>query len=331
MDFVKVAKEYISKGIPVIPVSSTTKTPQIGNWHVFQKRLMTLDECEINFKNATGIAVLCGGNWRIFCLDADMKYSLSHDTWDNYKEKLGKDLLSKLVCQKTRNSGYHLLCKVPKSRLNGNEKFASRYTTAYEKHKTYLEAYENPRTRDNALRIASNDKSRVLFESRSGSIDSAGGYFLISPTEGYEVIFGKSFKELTEQEYDFFIEATRSFNEVLDKKTNLVSQEYTTNWVVNPFEDFNEKSDPIDTLIKFGWDIIDERGKSIRLKRPGGSFSKSSALYDTESKIFNCFSTSTEFDVSKGYSPLQVYALLECEEDYSLVYKNLIELGYGKR
>lgn len=62
-DFINIAKEYSSRGFSVIPVSPITKQPTIGDWSQFQKRPMTLEECEKNFKNSKGIAVLCGGNY----------------------------------------------------------------------------------------------------------------------------------------------------------------------------------------------------------------------------------------------------------------------------
>lgn len=329
-DFIKIAKTYISKGIPVIPVSPITKTPQIGNWSIFQTRLMSEKEVDNYFKDAKGIAILTGGKWGMFCLDIDFKYSLDSTLWDRIKDKIGSHILSKMICQKTKNGGYHLLCKVPETRLFGNEKYASRYTTAYEKHLSYLAAYENPRTRDNALKIALNDKSRVLIESRSGSKDRTGGYFLISPSEGYEVIYGKAFNMLTEVEYDYLIEVSRSFNEVIDTKSSLVSAEYTNNWEISPFDDYNENGDIVDLLVEYGWEILEERGNDVRVKRPGAVNSNSSGLYDRGSKVFNCFSTSTEFEVGKGYNPVQVLSLLMFDNDMSLTYKYLIEKGYGK-
>jgi len=46
--------------------------------------------------------------------------------------------------------------------------------------------------------------------------------------------------------------------------------------------------------------------------------------------VFNCFSTSTSFDVGRGYSPTDVFVELECEGDLSLAFRKLIADGYGE-
>ena len=72
------------------------------------------------------------------------------------------------------------------------------------------------------------------------------------------------------------------------------------------------------------------RGKSIRLKRAGNPKSGSSALFDTDSRILNVFSTSTCFDVNRGYSPTDIFVLLECEGDLSLAFRKLVAEGFGE-
>jgi len=66
------------------------------------------------------------------------------------------------------------------------------------------------------------------------------------------------------------------------------------------------------------------------LKRAGNPKSGSSALFDTDTRVFNCFSTSTNFDVGRGYSPTDVFTLLECDNDLSIAFRKLIAEGYGE-
>ena len=169
-DYTKITKEFIDKGIWVIPCTRT-KQPAIKNWTIFQERPMTEKEIDRFFKNCFGIAVLTGGTPRLFVLDIDLKYSLSHDFYERLKDRTPNDILKKAYVQMTTSGGYHFMFKAPKTRLNGNQKWANRYTTAFERHRTYMDLYEDPKTMDIASKVADNDRSRVILETRSGKLE----------------------------------------------------------------------------------------------------------------------------------------------------------------
>lgn len=327
-DFRERAKQYIDKGYWVIPVTKM-KQPAISNWRDLQTRPMTEAEMNKAFKRCHGIALLMGGKPALFAVDFDLKYSLNPDLYEEVKLKIKEanpEILRKAYVQGTKNKGFHWIYKIPQKCLSGNEKFANRYTTAYEKHKIYLEYYSDPKTRDVAIKTAANHKSLVLIESRSGSVERCGGYVLMPPTEGYEYIYGK-FNELTEEEYNTLTEILRSFNEV--KELGKVDRKYDNyDWKLSPWEDYNERADIIELLSESGWTVIDENVKNIRFKRPGAT-SGSSALFDKETRIFNCFSTSTSLSVDKGYNPSGLYIELECDGDAKLAYSNLINMDFG--
>ncbi len=138
IDLVKVAKKYIDHGFSVIPVSPITKIPVVRQWGRWQVAPMTHVEIEEYFKDARSIALLTGGRSRVVALDADMKYDLSGDLWERFKQSVPVKILRKCMCQSTQNKGYHLVFIAPASRLEGNCKLACRYTTPEEKHLTYL-------------------------------------------------------------------------------------------------------------------------------------------------------------------------------------------------
>lgn len=321
VDYVSIAKKYCSAGYSVIPVTAN-KVPSIKEWKVFQTRPMTDAECEKYFKNCYGMALLCGVS-NITALDFDLKYDLSNDLFKRFKERIPKDILKKMFVQSTKSGGFHFVfkCEI----LEGNQKLASRYTTAYEKHNTYIENFENPNNRDKALKIATNDKNRVLIETRG-----KGGYICISPTPGYKIIYGK-IGEINKEEYELLMSVAREFNEIREVKKDPRTAKYDE-WKVSPFTDFNNNYDALGLLISNGWDTVGRpHGKSVRLKRPGQVHSASSALYDTDSKILNVFSTSTSFDVNKGYSSTDIFSELECHGDLSLAFTKIIGMGYGKK
>ena len=325
-DFRETARQYIEAGLWVIPVNSMKK-PSISNWGELQTRPMTEQEINRNFKRCHGIALLMGGIPNLFAADFDLKYSLNPNLYNEIKERIPIEILQKTYVQKTKNNGFHWIYKVPISRLVGNEKFANRYTTAFEKHKIYLEYYSDPKTRDVAIKTAANHKSLVLLESRSGSPERCGGYVLMPPTEGYEYVYGK-ISTLTEQEYDLLIEVFRSFNEV--KELGKVdSKSYDgVEWKLSPWDDYNERGDVVALLNGIGWTIMDENVKNIRFKRPGAE-SGSSALFDKDTRIFNCFSTSTSLSVDKGYNAAGLFTEIECDGDSKLAYRSLIDLDFG--
>ena len=325
-NYVELAKAYSKRGYSCIPVTSE-KQPAIKNWGMFQMRSLTEKECEQHFKNTWGIALLCGGSQAVTALDFDLKYSLSHDLMDRFKEKVPQDLLRKMYVQKTKGGGFHWLFS---SNINeGNRKLASRYTTPYEQHETYMEAFNDSKTRDKALKIAMNDKVRVLIETRSGTDTCAGGYVVMSPSPGYEYVYGK-INHISVDEYNLLMEVSRSFNEVIEEKKDLRLDKYKE-WKISPFDDFNERGDVLGVLLGNGWEELRGGGKSIRLKRAGNTTSQSSALFDPESRVFNCFSTSTVFDTGRGYSPADVFITLECDGDTSEAFKKLIELNFGEQ
>lgn len=321
-DLVKLAKQYSKAGFSVLPVTQN-KLPAMKGWLQYQKRPMTSEECEQYFPNAYGIALICGGQKKVTCLDFDLKYDLSGDLFERFKSKIPKELLKKMYVQKTMSGGFHLVFTCDK--IENNQKLANRYTTAYEKHQTYMENFNRTETRDKALKIAQNDNSLVLIETRG-----EGGYFCIAPTPKYKHVFGK-IQHISEQEYETLLDTTREFNEVREYKQDIKMSKYE-DWELSPFEDFNDRGDALMLLSLNGWDVEQVRGgKNVRLKRPGRTHASSSAIYDSESKIMSVFSTSTSFDTNKGYNPSGIFIQLECDGDTVLAFKKLVDQGYGKK
>lgn len=320
-NFIEIAKSYSSAGFSVIPINQD-KNPAIRSWQEFQKRPMTQEECEDNFKKCHGFALLGGTQKNITFLDFDLKYSLVSDFFEQYKKLIPNELLAKMYVQKTRNNGFHFCFMCDK--VENNQKLASRYTTPFEKHETYLEAFNNPTTRDKALKIALLDSVKVLIETRG-----SGGYCLMSPTKGYEHIYGK-IQQISVDEYDLLLDASRSLSEVIEIKRDIKVDKFKE-WKLSPFTDFNDRFDTLSFLEDNGWEIVGNGGKSTRLKRAGNPSSKSSALFDNDTRLLNCFSTSTILETNRGYTPTDLFALFECDNDLSVAFKKIIELGYGEQ
>jgi len=328
-NFVNIVKLYRQNELTCIPVDEN-KQPLV-NWTVYQDKLMTDAEIEKYFSNVFGFAVLTGGKGSLELLDIDAKYFTDPDMYENFKKAVPNSILKKMWVQSSMNGGYHFIYKC--SVVEPNQKLAMRPTTREEKHEAYLKEYNNGEDIDVALKSAVQYKSLVLFETRGGTPDRSGGYFLCAPTKGYKKIYGK-LNELTPEERETLLEIARSFNTFIEVKKDYKLARYNNDLPKgdNPFENFNERGDALQLLLDQGWKPANVRtfnkGKDARLKRPGSPDSKSSGLYDRDSKLFNCFSTSTSFECNKAYTPANVFIEIECNGDTQLAYQKLKEMGY---
>lgn len=320
-NYIKIAQKWSEAGYSVIPVNAE-KNPAIPTWTQYQSRPMTPEECEKHFKDCWGIALLMGGQKKLTALDLDLKYSLNKHFLDDYKKALGKNLLKKFYVQSTMNGGMHFVFSSDK--VEHNKKIASRETSFEEKHEVYIDNYKNLRTRGKALKIATNYSSLTFLETRG-----EGGYILISPSPGYKKICGK-IEHLSSEEYDEVMTTSRSFNEYQELNRDFRIEKYR-NSTVNPFEEYNLRGDVLALLYDNGWECVSESKNSVRLKRAGNPSSKSSALYDKETRVFNVFSTSTNFEPNRGYSAASVFVLLEADNDIEEAYKLLINKGFGEK
>lgn len=316
-------------GLQFMPVRAN-KLPIVKGWQVSQVK-HDLSNCE-------AVGLVCGelsGGLEI--VDVDCKYDLTGRLFDNYKRlvhEIDPTLLAKLVIQKTKGGGYHVIYRC--SKIEGNLKLANRPTTEEEKNKTYEETYkaelikstDDNKAKEIAEKARKNDKVRVLLETRG-----IGGYFMCYPSPGYELIYGDyySITEITPDQRDILHGVARQFNQVLEessigKQLFRGKKEGTT-----PFDDYNQRGDVIGLLESHGWKIVGTKGSKTIFLRPGQTTSHSSGNFDSEKNWFSVFTTSTEFEPQKAYLPYAVFALLECNNDFSLAAKKLSELGYGER
>ena len=319
---------YDIPGLQFVPVDAL-KRPVVKGWQTSREKH--------NLTNVAGVGLVCGepsGN--VECIDVDTKYSLDPKLFEKYKaivHKANPDLLNKMVVQRTRSGGFHLIYRCPQ--IAGNLKLANRPTTEEEKADTYKKTYdaeilkstEDEKAKKVAEKSAANDKVRVLFETRG-----IGGQFVCHPSEGYDFIFGdlQSISEITPEEREILHGAARQFNEVLEpviiQKASMPKSKGKSS-----FEDYNERGDVVGLLQSNGWTVVTQKGKKTVFLRPGQTSSQSSGNFDHEKNWFSVFTTSTEFEPQHAYLPYAVYAILECGKDFSLASKKLYESGYGDR
>lgn len=316
------------EGLQFIPVNGM-KQPIVKEWQTSTKKH--------DLSNVVYVGLVCGSpSGNVECIDVDSKYDLTGKMFEEYKkivQSVNDTVLKKLVVQKTRGGGFHLIYRC--STIAGNLKLANRTTTDEEKAETYKKTYDaeilkstdDTKAKVIADKSAKNDKVRVLFETRG-----IGGQFVCHPSEGYKFIYGDlySINEITIDERETLHSVARQFNTVVEeiiipKTTNAKTKGLSS------FEDYNERGDVVGLLQNNGWQVVSQKGRKTVFLRPGQTSSQTSGNYDHDKKWFSVFTTSTEFEPQHAYLPYAVYAILECNKDFSEASKKLYESGYGER
>ena len=323
-NIIEKAKEYLSYQISVIPTKED-KRPLIS-WTPYQSKRMGAEEADRLFKGAQGVAILGGAvSGGLEIIDVDCKYDLTGSLWEELWGLVQDNLpvlFKSLVIAKTKKGGYHIYYRC--SQIGGNTKLANRATIEAERERTYKREIEKGSTEEEAQRASLNDNIRVLVETRGEK-----GYVIAPPTPGYEYIQGDpgNIPTITTGQRDLILSISRSFNQVEETKETPAPQ---IGYGENPFEDYNNRGDVIGLLRSHGWRVISDRGDRVNLLRPGDTDSKTSGNYHKKLRVLRVFSTSTEFDSEKGYNPAQVFTLLECNGDYKIAYRKLLDMGYGE-
>ena len=317
------------EGLQFIPVNDK-KIPQVKNW---QTAITKYD-----LSNCWGVGLVCGSpSGNVEVIDIDQKYSLDGKLFEDYKTAIhhhDPSLLKKLVVQKTKNGGYHLIYRCTK--IEGNIKLANRPTTDAERTDTYNKTYESQvlsgKDDAEAIRVAKkskdNDKVRVLLETRG-----FGGQIVVYPSPGYQMIYGDicSIVEITIEERETLHTIARQFNSVFEEVVIPRNTKIEKTKGLSPFDDYNERGDIVGLLQSYGWKVVGSKGNKTMFLRPGQTSAQTSGNYDHEKNWFSVFTTSSEFEPQKAYLPYAVFAKLECNDDFTEASKRLLDMGYGEK
>lgn len=300
------AKEYLGYRLSIIPTTKD-KTP-LGSWKAYQTTRLKEAEVDKVFSKAPGLAIICGAvSGGLEVIDVDTKYDLTGSLWDELRALIQDSLpevYKRLVIAQSKSGGYHIYyrCKEP----GGNVKLANRFTIEQE-------------------RGSVKDTVRVLIETRG-----EGGYIIAPPTPGYSYIQGEPSKIplITPEDRGAIFSIARSFNETPEDEPKVKATSSSPG--NTPLEDYNQRGDVVALLERNGWRVVNQRGDRINLLRPGQTDSKTSGNYHTGLRVLRVFSSSTEFNPDKGYSPSQVFSLLVCNGDDKKAYRELLSQGYGE-
>jgi replicative DNA helicase len=294
------AQEYLKAQLSVIPTKED-KRPALPTWTPYQSQRIKEDEVDALFNTAKGIGIICGAiSGGLEVIDVDTKHDTTGSLWEELRALIEDnlpELYSRLVIAQTKSGGYHIYYRC--SSIAGN------------------------------LKLSTKKNREVLVETRG-----EGGYVIAPPTPKYTYIQGDpgNIPTITPEDRDILFSISKSFNELeeIKPKVNTTTSTTYNSTGLSPFEDYNQRGDIVGLLESKGWRVVNQRGERINLLRPGSTDSKTSGNYHTGLRVLRVFSSSTEFNPNKGYSPSQVFSLLECNGDNKLTYRRLLDLGYGE-
>lgn len=236
-----------------VPVARD-KTPLV-KWGKYRDRLPEDGEIRGWFSGNNSIAVVAG---KVQCIDFDEKYSAG--IFGKFKRRCAENamgaLAESLLCQRTPSGGYHLVfvCE--------------------------------PDERNAKLAVAEN--GNVAIETRA-----SGGYFLIAPSEGYEIVYGNigNIPTISPDERDELFSVARSFDTRSREKLVYGTSEL-------PGDDYDSKADVPELLRSCGWTHVG----GDYWRRPGKSRGISATWNRIPNRFF-VFSSSTDFEPNVAYKP----------------------------
>ncbi|MCU0414179.1 MAG: bifunctional DNA primase/polymerase, partial [Ignavibacteriaceae bacterium] len=297
------AKSYVQAGLSIIPTILESKRPVI-QWKAWQEKLPSPELVETWFSKGDYAVALIGGkvSGNVEIIDIDNHQGDAEQIFYEWLELIkasSPDLPDKFVIQKTQSGGYHIIYRC--TSVEGNLKLAKRWKSEKEQD--------------------------TIIETRG-----EGGYALISPSPGYELIQGQftNVQVISPDDREFLLEVSRSFNEVEDANQSrpVEHTEYTQR--DRPGDAFNEQGDVSGELKEFGWTLVGYQGNKELWRRPGKEKGISATFNYIKDKLY-CFSTNSfPFESGRTYDRFAVYTLLKHGGDFREAAKALVDRGYGK-
>ena len=293
--------------LSIIPVSSN-KTP-FGPWKHYQTLIAPIEKWVGHYQNQGTVGIITGRvSQNAECLDIDVKNDPLKTIYEDYCHLIPKDLLDRLIIQTTPNHGYHFIYRCPDTMIEGNQKLA-----LHSNREVIIE------TRGEAGYFCTNQVNNKVIQ---------GQFDLLNPSEIIIPV-------ITPEEREFLLESARSLTRFFPMVKDSSSNDNSGNsknvksfsYSEPAINDFNNKYSILDLFVAHDWSVVGEDDNKIYLKRKD-SLATHSAYYFKDSKVFYCFSTSTEFKAEQPYNHFQVLQLLEGKNDYKTTLRLLPSLGF---
>ncbi|MFZ3046180.1 MAG: bifunctional DNA primase/polymerase, partial [Desulfatirhabdiaceae bacterium] len=231
------------------------------------------------------------------------------------------------VIARTQSGGYHLIYKTPEP--GANTKLAMSY-----------QRVEGPGEYGFDWRPGKLYKAREYADGwyiSTAAIETrgAGGYILINPSPGYELLSGSltDIPMLTTEQRDKLFFHCQALGEHPPAPKAVSNHRPVTG--TRPGDAFNASvtiDDLTGLLVKHGWTCTGNVGSNRHFARPGKASGTSATLGGSgDFPLFYVFSSSAApFDAEKAYQPFQVFAHLEHNGDFTAAASGLARAGFGE-
>lgn len=319
------ARAYTAAGLCALPAAreGERKHVTLKTWKEYQRRLPTDEELGRWFTpRARALCLVCGAvSGNLEALDFDLGGE-AFEPWRRAVEAAAPGLVDRLVIESTPSGGRHVVYRC-EAAVCGSTKLATKRieTDGPEELVVGSKSFRPRQDADGRWHIVV-----TLVETRG-----EGGVFLCAPSPGYDLLRGdlRGPPVVTADERDVLLGRAWALDEmpppVVDGPAGAGAPQAASGH--RPGDDFNERGDPRETLLKHGWALA-KAGENEHWRRPGKAAGTSATLKD---RVFYVFSTNAPpFEAHKGYSPFAVYALLEHDGDFAAAASALSAQGYGQ-
>lgn len=299
----EISVAYLRDGVSLIPVRDKAdskhpaKTAYWG-WKRYQDEIISEAELfrQLETFDTKATAIICGKvSGMLELLDVDTK------NWEGIDamlftqiEAIMPELWSRLRIHKTPSGGFHVPFRISDHEPEGNRKLAWKA-----------------------------DQKEAALETRG-----EGGYFLSNSCANYSIYKENPIPVITWMERCSLFAICESFNQKLKIEAIKPLKTQSEFYDADPFTDYNGR-DGGAILSQYGWTVLKQNNKFIWYVRPGKK-DGISASFNKEKNIYYIFTSSSEFQPSKGYFPSTVLSKLQFNDDNKECYRWLVDNGFGK-
>lgn len=333
-----VALDMHNAGINVVPVKENgSKRPDLPSWTKYQKQRTTADQVWSWFGSdqATGLGCIYGeisGNTEMLEFEGRAVEEGILDEVTDLMENSGYASVWEAITTgwagQSPSGGFHFRFRVTGMPVKGNTKLASR-----EARDDELDADERE------LKQKKPDKLilRGLIETRG-----EGGFGVCEPSHGKVHPSGRPYIRVSGGPDTMPVIDAETYEAIHDicQAADQTPKQEAPQWrgrpmkelpegQLRPGDDYNQRGDIPALIQQHGWTFIYQRGQTSYWCRPGKNKGVSASFNYRDCGKLYVFTSSTEFDNEKAYSPFAAYAILEHGGNYKEAAKGLGAQGYG--
>lgn len=314
------AKSYIQNGFSAFPVKAKDNP---GPWREYMSRIMPEDEVPVRF-NGSEMCAIAGGPVSGNLVDLDIDDPDSREPLINMIKARHPDILDRLVFTKTPN-GFGILFR-SESLVIGNRKIARGWLKV---------DGPGPHTwKGRPTQYTGKMSDGEFFISPTKlETKSEGGYFLIHPSPGYEILSGslEGLKPISDLDTNSILAIAKLFHEgpeILDSTTKSVDYEERKK-IPYPGDVYASKVDCGPILKRNGWAIITKcPGGKSHWGRPGASSKRIGGTLYPDNSFMVFTSNAAPLVEEKQYTSFALLTIFEFQSDFSASTKSVAEEGY---